>query len=439
MRTLPFLFLLAGLTALPAQPAKQPPAPTVVVAEGERFTPLDKKGWKVTHQDDSYGSHTYGGMWMTHGGCLGAPADSVDSVATQKVSIPKAGKYRVWSKYQAPPYFEYVHRVEVRQGGKVVFTHDYGKAGTPRLWSFSGVSDELFWYWGVDHDAAESPKTTADLAAGEAEVRLVTTKNPAPAGDRFVDFVILTTNPEDSYTGFKPMGVGTPFGFEALAATKLYMRFQNTSAAPSQLTIARAGHFQPNYGGATAKVPAAPVAAGQWSEWFDVGPFCRLVHDEGLWLTLAGGKNFGVQFARDAAGKQPAGDMKIDSGEAVSVPIDITWNVKSVAKPSRVHAEELIAASKTWARVNGGKKPEKIRFYGAFNGTEPWVGRVKDAIGYNTNLPEGFAQVKPATVAQHFGTGPAIRALHKGQTRGAAQEHARHQLRRRDSPGADRL
>src|SRR5437763_1187689 len=85
----------------------------VIIAEGERFTPQDDKGWKLTHQNDTYGSHTYGGMWMTHGACLGAPAGSVGSVATQTVQIPAAGKYRVWSKYQAPPYFNYLHRLEV--------------------------------------------------------------------------------------------------------------------------------------------------------------------------------------------------------------------------------------------------------------------------------------------------------------------------------------
>src|SRR5262249_32180214 len=77
----------------------------VVMAEGEKSRPLDAKGWKPTHQNDSYGSHTYGGMWMTHGGCLGSPADSVDSVAVHPITVATAGKYRVWSKYQAPPYF----------------------------------------------------------------------------------------------------------------------------------------------------------------------------------------------------------------------------------------------------------------------------------------------------------------------------------------------
>ena len=35
---------------------------------------------------------------------------------------------------------------------------------------------------------------------------------------------------------------------------------------------------------------------------FNIGPFCRLVHDEGLFLTLPGAAKFSVAFARDAAG-----------------------------------------------------------------------------------------------------------------------------------------
>src|SRR5437870_1464528 len=118
-----FVMIAAVLLVAPSLRAE------VVVAEGERFKSLDDKGWKVTHQQDSYGSHTYGGMWMSQGGCLGAPADSTDSLATQTITIPAAGKYRVWSKYQAPPYFNYLHEIAINQNGKTVFTHIYGKMG----------------------------------------------------------------------------------------------------------------------------------------------------------------------------------------------------------------------------------------------------------------------------------------------------------------------
>jgi hypothetical protein len=399
--------LLVTLT-LPA------PAAEILVAEGEQFRPLDANGWRVTHQDDSYGSHTYGGMWMTHGGCLGAPADSKDAVAMQTIQVPKAGRYRVWSKYQAPPYFNYLHRIDLVQNGKVVFSSVYGKARTPRLWSFSAASDELWWPWGVDHDAAEAPKQLAELAAGPAEVRLRTLANPAPAGDRFVDFVLLTTNPADDYQGYKPYAVGTPFAMEALAATRLYMRFRNTTSTAAQLTVSRSGHFQPQYGGATAKFPAAAVPAGQWSEWFNIGPFCRLVHDEGLTLTLPQGAEFAVQCSRDAAGKELVGDLRVKQGEAVLVPIDITWKKGARVKTSRAWAEELMAASKGWRTANGGKKPRDILFFGAFGGSDDWVFALKDRLGYNTGLPDRYEHARRDRVAAHYGTIDAIRKLAAG-------------------------
>ena len=172
-------------------------------------------------------------MWLSQGGCLGASEDSKGAIAKQIVSIPVAGSYRVWSKYQAPPYFNYLHKIEVYQNNKKLYEHVYGKKGTDRLWSFSGVSDELWWFWGIDHDAAEAPKTMVQLAPGPAEIRLTTVENPAPAGKRFVDFIILTTEPNDTYQGFKPYSVGSPFTNEALANSKFYIRFRNTSSKPN--------------------------------------------------------------------------------------------------------------------------------------------------------------------------------------------------------------
>lgn len=393
--------LSAALAApLRAQPAADPPRPTVVIAEGEAFKPQDNKGWKLTPQDQSYASHTYGGMWVTHGAVLGAPASSNGSVATQTVQIPAAGMYRVWSKYQAPPYFNYLHKIDVVQGGRTVYSYTYGKAGTDRLWSFSGQSDELWWFWGVDHDTAEAPKTMATLAAGPAEIRLTTVPNAAPAADRMVDFVVLTTNPADSYQGFQPYGIATPFAEEALAATKLYMRFQNTSGTPAKITLRRAGHFQPQYGGATVQQPEAPVAPGQWSEWFNIGPFVRLVHNEGVWVTLDGGGAIPVQIARDAAGKDMAGDLKVPSGEPMVVPKEITWDKNAKVRTSRERAAEVIALTKKWRNSNGGKKPQTLAYYGSFGNNE-WGLELKDALRYNTLLPNKYEHLQRDGYFQH--------------------------------------
>jgi len=385
----------------------------VVVAEGERFQPLDDKGWKVTSQDDSYASHTYGGMWVSQGGLLGAPPESVGSVATQKVTIPEAGEYRVWSKYQAPPYFNFMHKLEIVQGGKTVYSYVYGKANAERMWSFSaGKMKQLWWFWGMDHDAAEAPKTLVRLDAGEAELRLITVANEKPAGDPMVDFIVLTTNPDDSYEGFKPYGVGSPFCLEALAATKLYLRFRNTTAGPAQVTLSRAGHFQPNYGGATMKLPDAPVAAGQWSPWVNIGPFCRLVHDEGIWITLQGAKEIEVQVARDAEGKDIVGDLTVPNGEAVSIPIDITWNKDKRVLASREHAARIVRLAKTqWRTANGGKKPKELLYYGAFAGQQDWVLELKDALGYNTLLPDKYDHNRVDGYFQHISNPAGIKAF----------------------------
>ncbi len=395
--------LLAFLLLLPSARGE------IVIAEGEKFTPAGARGWKVTHQDDSYGSHTYGGMWMTHGACLGAPADSVGAVASLVVPVPKAGAYRVWSKYQAPPYFNYLHKLEVLQEGKVVFSHVYGKKGTDRLWSFGGESNELWWPWGIDHDCAEAPKEMVKLQAAPAELRLTTVESPKPAGDRFVDFIVLTTNPEDTYEGFKPYKVGSPFAMEALAATQLFVRVKHAGDKATQVSVSRNGHFQPQYGGATTKLKSSP--ANEWSAWENIGPFSRLVHDEGLTFTSGTGKPFAVQFARDPDGKDVVGDFTLSDGEAAVVPVEITWRKEARVKPARAHAAEIVAASKTWRKANGAKKPKDVLFYGAFAGTEPWVTDLKDALGFNTLLPDTYDHVRRDGLHAHAGSPDAIRAF----------------------------
>jgi len=405
------LLCAAGVLSLMAAALSETMEPHVIIAEGEKFQPQEGKGWELTRQDDSYASHTYGGMWVSHGAGLGAQKGSVGAVATQTVQIPAAGQYRVWSKYQAPPYFNYLHKVEVVQAGKTVHSHVYGQEKVDRLWSFSGTSNVLWWPWGVDHDAAQAPKQMAKLAAGPAEIRLVTVENPEPAGDRFIDFVVLTTNPEDSYIGYKPYRVGSPFMNEARVATELYLRFQNVSAAPAKLSIRRAGHFQPNYGGENMQMPDADVKTGQWSARHNIGPFCRLVHNEGLWLSLKGATEFPVQVARDAAGKDVVGDLKVRNGEAIVIPLEITWKKDARVRTSREHAQEVISLSKRWRKANNGKKPKEILFYGAIRGREDWVMQLKDALGYNTLLPDQYEHVKCDGLFAHAGNTKRIEGV----------------------------
>ncbi len=405
--------LLAAIDMSWAQ-APATPAPTVIVAEGEFFTPGQaanpEQAWKLTPQDQSYASHSYGGMWSNNGALLGASSDSAGAVATQKVTIPTAGAYRVWSKYQAPPYFNYLHKIEVIQGGNTVFSHVYGKVDAPRFWSFgTPMNKQIWWFWGMDHDAAEAPAATAQLAAGEAEIRLTSIAQPAPmlGGDRFIDFIVLTTELRDTYQNFQGQGIGSPFMMEAWAANKLYARFKNTTAAPATLSATcGSGHVQPQYGGLNGDFPAKgqPVAPGAWSPWFNIGPILRLAADEGFMGSLPGNVTFDFQIARDPEGKDVVASLQLPSGAALIIPKEIAWDKNAKVILSKDHASRITELAKTkWRTANNGKKPEKIAYYGAFNkrAGETWVDTLKDALGYNTLLPDNFAHIKRDGYFQH--------------------------------------
>ena len=77
-----------------------------------------------------------------------------------------------------------------------------------------------------------------------------------------------------------------------------------------------------------------------------------IVHDGGLTLSLPGAeKEIAVQFALDEQGKKLVGDLTVPSGEAVVVPIDVTWRKGAAVKASRTWAGEIIAESKKWRRA----------------------------------------------------------------------------------------
>jgi len=405
MKTASLIAIAIALTSLFILPRSF--AAEYVFAEGEKFLTLDDKGWQVTHQDDSWASHTYGGAWTTHGGLLGAPADSVGSVAVQAITVPVAGDYRVWSRYQAPPYFNFSHRVEVHQDGEVLYSHVYGRKESMRQWSFGAVSDQLWWSWGVDHDAAEAPDDkVVKLKAGPAKVRLVTVEMGEPAGDPMVDLVVLTNDLTDAAIG----PPGTLFTTQAMDASELYLRFRNTTDAPARLKLRRpTGHYQPlQYIGDNTVIPETDVPAGEWSDWTNIGPFCMLVHDDGIHVSLADAAGFPVQVARDQAGKDLAGDMEIAGATGVIViPVDITWNREHHVQTRSEHTAKVIALAKTkWRTANGGRKPQELLYFG-------WVldPEMKDALGYNTLLPDQYDHNPIDGYFQHAANEDQIRQL----------------------------
>ena len=403
-------------------------AQAIIVAEGERFVPLDEKGWRLTSQEESFASHAYGGMWVTHGALIGASADSKGSVASQVVDVPVDGDYRVWSKYQSPPYYNYAHRIEIRQGRRKVFSHEYGKLDAPRLYSFFAwyklpPKPQIWWPWGGDHDAAEAPARPAKLKKGPAELRLIALKNPAPAGERFVDFVLLTTSMEDTCEGWTPGGqVKSPFKLDALHAFPIYMRYKNTAPKPVRARLSSVGSHYTRHGGAKmGTFPEDFVSVGQWSTWFNINRVIEMISDEALQVTLFneiegkgrrakpvpldGVRDIPIQIALDPQGRELRADLTMPQGETLHVPIDFTWNEKSRIQLSREVAAQIIRKAKAEWRRAAPHKPKLIRFYGAFvDRGRPWVIDLKDAMGYNTLLPDGRERIRVDGYFQHLGS-----------------------------------
>ena len=429
--------LLLGfcLVAILAGPSASALGQTVVVAEGERFQTSDD-GWRVLHQDQSYATQSFGAMWVTHGGLLGAAADVAGATATAKVNIPAAGEYRVWSKYQAPPYFNYLHRVEVWQGGKMVFGHDYGRVDAQRMWSFCGATTynlppkkQIWFPWGVDHDAAEAPKQTVKLDAGPAEIRLIALKNASPGGDRYVDFVLLTTNHEDTCLGWEKHGQAkSPFIYEAIRATPIYLRFKNVADEPAKARLfTHFGHFTWHCAPKRGLVPEKPVAPGGWSPWVNINDVVELLTDEGLQVTLISGEDEGraassaasltggstkipVQVALDPAGRKMLGELEMLGGQTIHFPIDIVWNRNKSLRLSQEISTELISnAKKNW-RTATPNKPKHIAFYGSFGrGGSDYTIALKDALGYNTQLPKPYETLAVDGYHQHLRNEDQIR------------------------------
>lgn len=415
----------------------------VVVAEGEQFKPqraerASSKGWRVVHQEESYATQTFGAMWVTHGGLLGAAADVTDAVATQTVRIPEAGDYRVWSKYQSPPYYNFLHRIEVWQGGKMVFGHDYGAVDAERMWSFCGATTynlppkkQIWFSWGVDHDAAEAPTKPVRLSAGVAEIRLIATRNAAPGGDRFIDFVLLTTNHENSCIGWEKHGqTKSPFTYEALRATPIYVRFKNVSSKPAKAKLfTHFGHFTWHCAPKRGVIPEKAVAPGAWSPWVNINEVVELLTDEGLQISLIDGTAEGkaaqsasalsigsskipVQFARDAAGRNLLGELSIANAATIHVPLDIVWNPASKLQTSAEISSDLLQnAKKNW-RTATPKKPQHIAFYGSFaRGGSDYAIKLKDGLGYNTQLPKPYETLPVDGYHQHLRNEAQIRSF----------------------------
>lgn len=114
---------------------------------------------------------------------VAASADETHGTIWQDVEIPRAGEYKVWVRYADLANKTESFVVRVSQGGRELFTHEFGDRGV------IDSHDEASMYWGWSFAWAGA---TATLTKGEARVSIEITK--AAQARRQVDCFLITND-----------------------------------------------------------------------------------------------------------------------------------------------------------------------------------------------------------------------------------------------------
>lgn len=294
------LSLAAGAAPQPVSPPSPEPTRIVIECEDMQGVAQDKfgpaPGWQVGRWGlDLYQNMTFGGPWASR--LRMAMTDAGDNAAeiTSEFDVPVAGTYKVWVKYECPPFFNYAFGVTIEalvDGKKPAFEKVYGLREAAKHYCFTNKlqAGDLYWGWGIDHDAAEGYE--ARLGKGRYRLTLSKAKNPAPAGARSLDAILITSELAELSS---PQYPRYPLLDELRRANHVYFRFTNPKKATAPILISwdhwnhRPEHYYQVGGkdrelvkfydeqgwqlaeGKGGNWPYA-IAPGAVSPWFDLGP-----------------------------------------------------------------------------------------------------------------------------------------------------------------------
>jgi len=235
MSLLPLLLALA-LSA-------DPDGVTRIVVEAEDMQGVDWQqhgptapAWRVGRAGvDHFQNNTFGGHWQSRNAT--AMCDDGDSPAPviAKINVPKAGRYKIWAKYECPPNFNYAFEITAEgPNGERIFQKTFGLIESPKHFSFTKklTTGSLYWAWGIDHDAAEGYEL--DLPAGEVKLTLNRAANPAPAAPRSVDAIMIT---DDLAEISSPRYDRYPLLDELRRDNDVYVRFRLDAGASGPATF----------------------------------------------------------------------------------------------------------------------------------------------------------------------------------------------------------
>ncbi|HTU90367.1 MAG TPA: hypothetical protein VMF69_09860, partial [Gemmataceae bacterium] len=251
-----------GQTSFPLAPA--------VAVEAEDFT--IESGWKVVknghgnYMVDIIGFNPISGERL-----LGLDSKDENASAFMDVTVPETGAYRLWVRYEYPPFCETRFRVIVQQDGRTAVDRVMGARNNPRF----GFGEPLA---RPQHDPArgaeglfEEVVSVPELKAGQARIYLkgvAQPQQPGVAAHRNIDLVYLTRDTKDAWrqhyakhTKLYPL----LDAFRDSRGARYEVRFTNRGDKPADFHITHVYNRLP--WGVSETEPVRDVAAGRSSAW----------------------------------------------------------------------------------------------------------------------------------------------------------------------------
>ncbi len=244
-------------------------APAVAV-EAEDFR--IERGWKVVRNGEgNYMVDLVGFNHISGERLLSADRRDTTASAYADVQIPEPGNYRLWVRYEYPPFTDARFRVVVEQDGQARAEKAMGAADSPR-YAFDETAPRPQYDppWGPEGLALEAVDVPG-LKAGRARIRLLAEEQPQVPGrtaDRNIDLVYLTADTSDAWMAHYRKQVRLYPILETFRDTRgprYEYRVTNRGDAPLGIRVRHTYNRIPWYG----SEPAAPagIEPGGSSRW----------------------------------------------------------------------------------------------------------------------------------------------------------------------------
>jgi hypothetical protein len=262
-----FAFVLIAFAG-PATAAPFVLAPAVAV-EAEDFT--IENGWRVIRNGQgNYMVDIIGFQHISGERLLGTESNATAS-AFADIAVPQSGDYRLWVRYEYPPFSDARFTVAVQQGGKEIVSVPMGARDNPR-YAFGETTARPQYdpAWGPE-GLVEEVVTVRGLQAGPAQVflrALGQPQVPGRAANRNIDLVYLTADTEDAWVAEMRKRANLYPILEAFRETRgprYEVKFTNRGEKPATFTVNHTYNRIPWYvnEGQVAKA-VAPGAASEW-------------------------------------------------------------------------------------------------------------------------------------------------------------------------------